>query len=70
MSGGGEIAPEGYQCMSVEGGELMRAGPMAGSHELQKQATPQCHGSVLDLSEASILLAEMCVVTGKRNWIW
>ena len=67
MSGGDRIAPEGGQCMSVECGELIRAGPVAGSHELQKQATPQCPGAVPGLSEVSILLVEMCVVTGKRE---
>lgn len=70
MSGGEEIAPEGGQCLSVECGDLLKVGPVAGSHELRKQTTPQCPGSVPGLSEASTLPTEMCVVTGERELGW
>lgn len=64
------MAPEGGQCMSVECGDLVRVRPVAGSHELWKQITPQCPGTVPGLYEASILPVEMCVVTGERELSW
>ena len=38
--------------------------------ELWEQMSPRCPGTVPGLSEASILLAEMCVVIGERKQGW
>lgn len=61
---------EGGRCTSVEHGGLVRVRPVAGSHEFRKQTIPQCPGTVPSLSEASILPAEMCAVTGERELGW
>lgn len=67
MSSGGGMAQACGQCMSVECGDLGSVGPVSQSHELRNQPTPQCPGAVPSLSEASVLTAEMYVVTGERE---